>query len=142
LAGIHDRQLRRGLIISTSSGISEEDAAMLFTISLVLFLLCTLVWVAVSIAGMGASFSKAGEPGWACIIPIYQVIVMCRIAGKPWWWLFLLMIPLAGIVFAVMIMIAFAQAFGRGGGFAAGLMFLPFVFWPLLGFGDAEYQGY
>src|SRR5688572_11778933 len=63
----------------------------------VMAILCWLVWVAIMIASSWAAFSKAGRPGWASIVPIYNVIVMLDIAGKPWWWVFLLFIPLVGI---------------------------------------------
>jgi hypothetical protein len=114
---------------------------MLFAICLVMFILSWLVCIGVTVAGVWATFSKAGRPGWACIVPVYGAIVFLDIAGKPWWWLFLLMIPLAGIVFGIIAIIAFTTSFGRGVGFALGLMFLGFVFWPLLGFGDADYEG-
>jgi hypothetical protein len=113
---------------------------MLFVVSLILFIFSMLICVAVCIAGMCGAFSKAGRPGWAAIAPIYNTIVFLDIAGKPWWWLFLLMLPLVGVVFAVISTIAFADRFGRGVGFAIGLMFLPPIFLPLLGFGDNEYR--
>lgn len=84
-------------------------------------------------------FIKANEPGWACIIPIYNVIVLLRVVDKPWWWLFLLMIPLVNIVIAIIVMVALAESFDKGGMFAVGLVLLPFVFYPILAFGDAEH---
>lgn len=73
------------------------------------------------------------------LIPIYNTYVMLKIAGKPWWWLLLMLIPFVGIVIAIMAVVALAKAFGKGAGFAVGLIFLPFVFWPMLGFGSAQY---
>lgn len=88
-------------------------------------------------------FSKAGKPGWASLIPIYNTIVMLDIAGKPWWWFFLLMIPVVGLILAIMVVIDFAKAFGKGTGFAIGLILPPtaLVFVPILAFGSAEYLG-
>jgi hypothetical protein len=113
---------------------------MLFVVSLILFIISLLIYLAVCIAGVCGAFSKADRPAWAAIVPIYNAIVFLDIAGKPWWWLFLLMLPLVGIVFAIMAAIAFVNNYGRGVGFAIGLMFLPAIFWPLLGFGDNEYR--
>lgn len=85
-------------------------------------------------------FTKAGQPGWAVLVPIYNAIVFLKVAGKPWWWLFLMMIPFANIVFAIIATVSLAKNFGKGGGFAAGLIFLPMIFYPMLGFGSAKYQ--
>ncbi len=114
---------------------------MLFTISLILFLVCWLICVTVTIAGMWGSFSRAGRPGWACIVPIYNYLVIIDIAGKPWWWIFMFMIPIANLYFVIVTIVNFTASYGRGVGFAIGLIFLPFIFWPLLGFGDSEHQG-
>ena len=93
------------------------------------------------IAGMWKVFTKAGKPGWASIIPIYTVVVLLQIAGKPIWWIVLLFIPIVNIVIAVMVMISVAKAFGKGTGLALGLLFLSPIFIPILGFSDAQYTG-
>ena len=93
------------------------------------------------IAGMWKVFTKAGKPGWASIIPIYNVVVLLQIAGKPIWWIVLLFIPIVNIVIAAMIWIGVAKAFGKGTGFALGLLFLSPIFIPILGFSDAQYIG-
>ena len=93
------------------------------------------------IAGMWKVFTKAGKPGWAAIIPIYNVVVLLQIAGKPLWWIVLLFIPIVNIVIAAMVMINVAKAFGKGTGFALGLLFLSPIFIPILGFSDAQYVG-
>lgn len=108
------------------------------------FLIVIVIYLAViilSLAGMWATFAKAGKPGWACIIPIYNVIVMLEIAGKPLWWILLFFIPFVNIVIAIMVVIDLAKTFGKSAGFGLGLGFLPFIFYPILGFGDAEYHG-
>lgn len=84
-------------------------------------------------------FTKAGKPGWASIIPVYNLIVMIQIAGKPLWWIALLLIPFVNLVVAILLVFAIAKAFGKGGGFAAGMILLPIVFYPLLAFGNATY---
>lgn len=86
-------------------------------------------------------FEKAGKPGWACLIPIYNLIVMLEIVDRPWWWLFLLLIPLVNMVFAVILCVDLAKAFGHGAAFGIGLLLLGFIFYPILAFGDASYVG-
>lgn len=103
-----------------------------------------LVWLAVivlMIAAMWKVFDKAGEPGWAAVVPIYNLIVMLRIAGKPAWWVLLMLIPFVNFVVLIIMDVAFAKAFGKGVGFALGLIFLPFIFFPVLAWGDARYSG-
>ena len=104
-----------------------------------------VVWVidvvlsVLMIAAMWKVFTKAGEPGWAAIIPIVNLYFLCKVAGRPGWWLLLLLICFP--IFYIIICIDVAKRFGKGGGFAVGLIFLPFIFFPILGFGSAQYQG-
>jgi hypothetical protein len=86
-------------------------------------------------------FVKAGKPGWACIIPIYNAYVILKIAGRPGWWLLLYLIPVVDIVIHIIVMIDFARSFGKGAGFGIGLSFLSIIFMPILAFGDAKYVG-
>ena len=105
------------------------------------FLALTLALVVLAIAGIWAVFRKADQPGWAAIIPIYNLVVLLRVAGRPWWWIFLLLIPVVNLVITILVSVDVANAFGKGAGFALGLAFLGFVFYPILGFGDARYVG-
>ena len=91
------------------------------------------------IASEWKTFEKAGEPGWACIIPFYNIYIMAKIGGVKNWWL--IFIPLANIYIIFVIMIALAKSFGKDTGFGLGLIFLGFIFFPILGFGDAQYIG-
>ena len=103
-----------------------------------------IVWLAIMIvviAGAWKAFEKAGRPGWGVLIPIYNAYLMIKIAGRPGWWLLLLLIPFLNIVFIIIVMIDIAKNFGRGALFGLGLAFLGFIFWPILGFGDARYIG-
>lgn len=103
----------------------------------------TIVWLAVAIlmiAAMWKIFQKAGQPGWAALIPIYNLVVLLQVAGKPVWWIVLMLIPIVNFVVFVIVLISLAQNFGKGTGFAFGLMFLPPVFYPMLAWGDAQYQ--
>ncbi len=86
-------------------------------------------------------FTKAGKPGWASIIPIYNMIVLLEIAGKPIWWIILMLIPVVNLVIAIVVAIAIAEQFGKGPGFGVGLALLGIVFYPILAFSDASYVG-
>src|SRR6266545_5005350 len=99
-----------------------------------------IVIAVVSIAGMWKVFEKAGEPGWAAIIPIYNFIVLLKIAGRPAWWVLLMLIPVVNLIILFMISIEIARRFGKGTGFGIGLALLGFIFYPVLGFGDARYK--
>ncbi len=104
----------------------------------------TIIWIAIAVVviiGVWKVFEKAGKPGWAAIIPIYNYIILLEIIGKPVWWVILLFIPIANIIVLFIISFKLAEAFGKSAGFGIGLVFLPFIFYPILGFGDAEYQG-
>lgn len=100
-----------------------------------------LAIVILVIASIWIVFTKAGKPGWACLIPIYNLIVMLEVAGKPWWWILLFLIPIVNIVFMIMMFHGISTKFGKGVGFTLGLIFLGFVFFPILAFGDAKYNG-
>ncbi len=93
------------------------------------------------IAGVWKAFAKAGKPGWACLVPIYNVIVMLEMARKPVWWIILFLIPFVQLVVAIIVYIEIAKNFGKGAGFGIGLALLSPIFWPILGFGDAQYIG-
>jgi len=86
-------------------------------------------------------FTKAGKPGWAAIIPIYNVLVTLEILGRPWWWLLLLFVPVANVVIGIIMLFDLAKVFGKGTGFGFGLLFLAPIFIPILAFGSATYRG-
>jgi hypothetical protein len=111
------------------------------SISSLLFTVIGLAFVVLIVAGIWKVFVKAGKPGWGCIVPIYNIILILEIAGKPMWWIVLMLIPLVSIVVAILVSIEVAKQFGKGSGFGVGLALLPMVFYPMLGFGDAQYQG-
>ncbi len=97
--------------------------------------------IVLMLVSMWKVFVKAGKPGWACLIPVYNTLVMLEIVGKPWWYLLLMLIPVVNIVIWIMISLDMARVFGKGSGFGIGLAFLPMIFYPILAFGDAKYQG-
>lgn len=101
----------------------------------------SLVLAILVLAGMWQIFTKAGQAGWKCLIPIYNLYVLCQIAGKPWWYLLMFLIPVVNIFFVIFLYNALSQSFGKGVGTTLGLLFLPFIFVPILGFGQAKYVG-
>lgn len=106
-----------------------------------LFMMFWFALVLVLFAAMWKVFTKAGQPGWACIVPIYNIIVLLKIVGRPTWWLILVVIPLVNFVVGILLCIDLAKSFGQGTGFGIGLLLLAPIFYPILGFGGARYVG-
>ena len=99
----------------------------------------------ISIISMWKVFAKAGRPGWAALIPVYNVVTLFKVSGLNPWLILLFIVPFVNFVAIPVLMILqsvkLAKAFGKGGGFAVGLIFLNVIFMPILAFSDAEYQG-
>ncbi len=98
-----------------------------------------LVVIVFYVAAFGKLFAKAGEPWWGAIVPIYNLYLYCKIAGRPEWWLILFFIPLVNIVIGLIVAMDVAKAFGKSSGFGIGLWLLSFIFVPVLAFGSAQY---
>jgi hypothetical protein len=86
-------------------------------------------------------FAKMTQPGWYGIIPIFNYCVIAKQSGKDWWWGLLTLVPCVGFIFQIILLNELAKLFGKGVGYTLGLIFLPFIFLPILAFGSAEYQG-
>lgn len=84
---------------------------------------------------------KAGKPWWVAIVPVYNLLVLLKVVGKPWWWILLYLIPVVNVVIAVIVYYNLSLSFGKGIAFTIGMILLPFVFYPILAFGDASYIG-
>jgi hypothetical protein len=118
-----------GVVVHASSGLSA---------------VLIVVYVAVLVLELAAFwriYTKAGQPGWAVIIPFYNEWVMLKIVGRPPWWLILFFIPFVNLIVAIVVLHDLSKSFGHGGGFTVGLLFLPFIFGPILGFGSDRYLG-
>lgn len=100
-----------------------------------------LVFLVLFIAGLWKTFAKAGEAGWKALIPIYNMIVLLRIVGRPLWWILLMLIPCVGIIVTIIVLHDLSKSFGKGAGFTVGLVLLSPIFIMILGFGDARYVG-
>jgi hypothetical protein len=86
-------------------------------------------------------YEKAGQPGWASLIPFYNFYVLLKIVGKPEWWLIWIFVPLANLIVGIWTTNLLSKSFGKDEAFTLGLIILPVIFYPILGFGNAEYQG-
>lgn len=129
-------------MLQTISLIAQNDgaAAAAGGIMGLLFVFLYLAIIVLSIAGLWMTFTKAGQPGWAAIIPIYNIVVLLEVAQKPIWWVVLFLIPCVSIIVVIIVCLDVAKNFGKGAGFGIGLALLGFIFFPLLGFSDAKYQ--
>ena len=105
------------------------------------FWICWFAFVILMIAALWKVFTKAGQPGWAAIVPILNTYFLCKIAGRPGWWVILMFIPLVNFIIWIILCIDIAKSFGKGVGFGIALLLLPFIFFLILGFGGAQYQG-
>lgn len=121
----------------------------------------TLIWLLflaiyiIAVIGLWKMYTKAGKPGWAAIIPLYNWWVWIKIIGRPTWWfwamiaaLLLSWIPLIGWLLTVLVAILWllgcldmARCFGKGVGHGLLLWLFPFILAPILGFGSARYVG-
>ncbi len=119
-------------LFAASSG---GGVALLF-----LFLIYAAV-IVLYIAGLWKVFEKAGQTGWFAIIPILNIIVLIKIAGRELWWIILLLIPCINFVVLAIVYMDVAQKFGKSAAYGIGMWLLGFIFIPMLGFGDAEYTG-
>lgn len=112
--------------------IQLSTGTIVFYLVIMIFLVIIPMW---------KIFTKAGQPGWACLVPIYNVYVMTLIAKKPAWWLIIILIvPIANFIFLIMLLHAISTNFGKGVGFTLGLIFLSIIFIPILGYGSAQYN--
>jgi hypothetical protein len=105
------------------------------------FIICCLAIAVLLIAAQWKVFVKAGQPGWAAIIPIYNIYIMTKITGKPGIWTLLCFIPLVNLVIIIWLYNMISKSFGKDEGFTVGLLLLGIIFWPILGFGASKYHG-
>lgn len=107
------------------------------TYLIVIWLACVIFLI----AAMWKVFEKAGQPGWAAIIPIYNIYIMTKIGGKPGWWVLMMFLPVINIIYAIWLYNMISKSFGKDEGFTVGLVLFGIIFWPILGFGAAKYLG-
>ena len=124
--------------LAQSTTIELDPAGGIAWGTLMFFYLAFLVVYAI---GAWKMYEKAGHPGWAALIPIYNFYVLLKIVGRPGWWLILMLVPFVNFVIWIIVALDLAKSFGKGTGFALGLIFLSVIFILILGFGDARYVG-
>jgi hypothetical protein len=117
-----------------------EGAGEVSPVALILPLVFVFGIAFLMVASWWKIFTKAGKPGWASLVPLYNIVVMVEVAGKPIWYVALFFIPLANIIAPILIGMGVAEKFGKSQGFGIGLGLIPFVFYPMLAFSDAEYR--
>ncbi len=115
---------------------SESIFAVMMIPIIISIILCIVI-----VAAEWKMYSKAGQPGWAVLIPIYNIIVLMRIIGRHWTRLFVYLIPLYNIIAIIQDIHRLSKSFGKDAGFTVGLIFLGIIFYPILGFGSVKYVG-
>ena len=120
-----------------ASSASTAGMAAIFGVLLIPMLIISVIMI----IAYWKIFTKAGKPGWAAIIPIYNIIVLLEIVGKPVWWIILFLIPCVNIIFAIWTVNLLSKSFGQSEGFTVGLLLLGVVFYPILAFGNYQYMG-
>ena len=116
--------------VSTTSGLTGAIATMVLFFLVLFMALSILMFIS-----LWKIFKKAGKPGWASIVPIYNIYIMCEIAEKEWWYVLLSCVPFANIYAMIVLYNGMAKRFGKSGGFVAGMILLPVIFFPMLAFG-------
>jgi len=130
--------------IKKSLYISSNQNPLLMAIFALLgvgFFLFILFWWLVIVIARWKVYEKAGQPGWASIIPFYDIYILLKIIGKPGWWILLVFIPGVNIIIVIWMINLLSKSFGKDVGFTLGLIFFGWLFYPILGFGSAEYVG-
>ena len=130
-----------GLILA-SFVLQNDDGGIFGAFFGTVSFLCWGIFLLLVVVGMWKVYVKADQPGWAAIIPIYNIYVMTKIIGRPWWWLLLLFIPIVNLIVTIIMAIDLAKSFGKDAAYGILLLWLfSIIGYLILGFGDAEYQG-
>ena len=122
----------------SSSGAGSAATAGLALLFMLIYF--AVIFAIVGVLYMGI-FTKSGRPAWAAFVPVYNGIKLLEIAGRPWYWYLLFLIPFAGIYFSIVALNDLAKSFGKDAGYTVGLVLLPVVFVPMLSYGSAQYLG-
>ncbi len=123
--------------MSYDSAVAASALGAIFGTVMIICLIMSII----SIIAMWRLFTKAGKPGWASLIPIYNMVVLFQISGMSPWLILLILVPFANLIIQIMLYINLAKAYGKGTGFAVGLIFLNPIFMLILGLGSSKYVG-
>lgn len=125
-------------VVYTTTTTSTSGGGAAFGVLMLIYFAVIII----AIIALWKVFVKAGQPGWGAIIPIYNVYLLCKIAGRPGWWVLLFFIPFVNFVVSIIVSIDVAKNFGQGAFFGVvALWFFSIIGYLILGFGDAKYQG-
>ena len=127
-----EESLHSGMSCFGAMSLMPLIVGLIFFAMYVMMIRCVALWFV---------FQKAGEHGWASIIPVYNLLIAIKVAGKPWRYILLLLIPIVNIIIGIIILNGISKNFGKGGWFTVGLIFLRVIFLAILGFGPARYIG-
>lgn len=126
---------------TTSTSLDDGTAAAFLGAWAIMWLISMAVSVLL-VVSLWKLFTKAGKPGWAAIVPVYNIIIMMEIIGRPTWWTVLYFVPFANIVISIINMIDFAKSFGKSAGYGVLMIFFPYIMYPILAFStDTKYVG-
>jgi Family of unknown function (DUF5684) len=129
------------MTITTISTVIVQDQTLGAALGAI-FMIVMLALTVLFFVGFWKVFTKAGQPGWAALIPFYNAYILTKIAGRPGWWVLMLMIPFVNLAFGILLAIDIAKAFGQGAAFGVVLLFLlSGIGYLVLGFGEYRYVG-
>jgi len=129
-------------LVLAASVLQNDDGGLFGLLFGGISCVCWGVFALILIVGLWKVYVKADQPGWAAIIPIYNIYILTKIIGRPWWWLLLLFVPIVNIVVSIIMAIDLAKSFGKDAAYGVLLLWLfNIIGYLILGFGDAEYQG-
>lgn len=125
-------------LYGTESTANADVNIAVMLVGLVLY----LGLIVFAILTMWKMYRKAGKPGWAAIVPIYNYVVLLEIVGRPLWWIILTFIPIVNIYVSLVVALDLAKSFGRSTAFGVGNFLVPFITYPILAFSKrTQYAG-
>lgn len=125
--------------VDTSYSLSKTNGLIGAILNMKLFIIIIIAVTSIlMIISLWKIYKKAGKPGWTSIVPIYNFMVMCEIANKKWWYIFLMFIPIVNIYIILVLYNGIAKKFEKNDGFVVGMILLPAIFFPILAFGKSR----
>jgi hypothetical protein len=130
------------ILFLAASLLQNGDGGLLGLLFSGVYCVCWGLFLLLVVVGLWKVFTKANQPGWAAIIPIYNIYVLTKIIGRPGWWVLLIFIPVVNVIVSIIMAIDLAKSFGKDAAYGILLLWLfSIIGYLILGFGDAQYQG-